>query len=226
VNGQALIPGVEPAYEPWVDDPDVALTPRAVARQGIEFARGVIKHTPRRLLDPCSGSGVFGAEAWGLDTTGIEPARHAWQWERHYGEAIGLPFEQAAPRLKGQFDLVVGNPPFSLLIDFVDLGYECLTHGGVLCYLGLNDWGQRGRDHEDLWRRLRPSYMARIPGAIQFKTGTNPKTGKPWTTDMRSYCWWAWVKGTKPRFTKMTTLDRLEPEQLRWVEPPGQETTT
>ena len=58
--------------------------------------------------------------------------------------------------------------------------------------LGLNELGTRGEASRDLWKRCPPLYQWRIGGTLKFRVGKNPKTGKPWGADMRSYSWWVW----------------------------------
>lgn len=218
------------AEQPWDTDADVALTPRGVVKQGLDVLIRQTHPNLRRMRQPVivdagAGSGVYGAELRELlpraYTIGVEAADHPWPWQRHYSQAVQTDFAKFEPGIA--VDVIVGNPPFSQLEAFVSHALELLRPGGRLFFFGLNEWGQRAPSHAKLWELHRPCYQWRVQGGIKFRTGTNPKNGKPWSTDARSYSHWCWEKGARPLWTGMVTLPHLPFEHRSWEHPPGQE---
>lgn len=113
---------------------DSYITPRATVDQMLDLVQG----TPRSVLDPCAGPGVFGQAArvrWpAAHISGVEinqelPAHPDYQyWDR---------CDFLAVRFRERFDLVISNPPYSngAAEAFVRRGLSFLGFGGVLVYL-------------------------------------------------------------------------------------------
>ncbi len=89
----------------------------------------------------------------------------------------------------------------------------------------LSDFGQRSKDAQQLFDgEFRPTRQLRIPFAIQYRTGINPRSGKPYTSgDQRSYSWWLWERGQHRGPTVVEDLEPLPLDDRRWVVRPGTE---
>lgn len=191
-----------------------------------------------RMLDPCAGAGVFSRVAGrfhpGIETTAIEIR----------GEELGLLQRNAthavigdciewleASRYQPFFELVATNPAFSLIPALLPSALSVTRRHGLVAFLGLDELGQRGREMLELWERFPPIWQLRIAGTLRFRTGENPDTGKPYTTDTRSYSWWVWradgeggsVPGVSAPYWLAKTLPLLPPAHRRWRVRPGTE---
>jgi hypothetical protein len=114
----------------------------------IEYTRAVLKflqlsHYPiesyeytLRILDPGAGSGIWGqavkelyphAELHGTELRDVPPPPHYDHW--HIGKY------ELLPDTVGKFDLIVGNPPYYVLEDFMDKSFELLHDYGMLSFL-------------------------------------------------------------------------------------------
>lgn len=221
---------------------EVDRTPTGVVRQGLStLARSCLpaRADALRILDPCAGSGVFSQVArqvWtrALHITGIEIREEERPWLTHHCDevVIGDVLDEVAKLDNGSLDVVVGNPAFSLTADLLRALEPKMADGGTVMLLGLNDLGTRGRHSREAWQDLPPFYKWRIGGTLKFRAGVNPKTGKRWTCDMRSYSWWIWrvygghvvpreIDGA--RAIAMSELPVLAAKQRRWTIPPGRE---
>lgn len=175
---------------------EVDCTPGPVVRQMFETldtsASGL------RILDLCAGSGVFGQQAREVLGDAIESLtaveireEERPNLERWYDEVRIGDLREVTDL--GEFDLVVGNPAFSLWLDALTLAESVRASHGVVVMLGLNELGTRGSASREAWYRYTPSEQLRIAGTLGFRgPGLNPKTGKPWGCDQRSYSWWVW----------------------------------
>ena len=220
-------------------DNEVDPTPAPVVAQGLSTYRDRLgsRCRPLRhsLLDPCAGSGVFGQQGrllLGSHVVGIEKRSEEAEWlRRNYdahriGDALDI-----VPTL-GSFHLAATNPAFSLLAKLLPLLLRAVRAGGHVLLFGLNEWGTRGEESAELWKRYPPREQWRVGRTIRFRRGENPKTGKPWGADMRSYSWWVWEsdgRGNARPFLdaapgRLTLeLPELEPELRRWEVFPGRE---
>lgn len=225
---------------------DADFTPTPVVRQVLEHLRDAFHLNPRTMLDPCAGAGVFGMvarEVWpGCKRFGIEVrVEELQELLRHYDDHALEPCEKlladpTAPWLMdwhggGGFDLIITNPAFSLWPNIVPKMLQLLNSGGYLVLLGLCDVLLRGEAGLDLAQSRPPWWELAIPGAIGFRgPGINPKNGKPWGTDQRSYSWEVWhadsqLEGPGGPAWYREPLPRLPAADRRWVVKPGTENT-
>lgn len=216
---------------------EVDYTPGPVVRQGLEWLvlrlRMVLEFPRWRVLDPSAGAGVFGQQ---LHAMGHDPD-HGFRWaveprfeekgnlKRHYHEVDCCTFEDFADdggRDVEPFDLVAGNPPFTLWPKFVERAYALAPGGAILLY-GSPVWGQSAEGAE-VFRRFPPYACARVVGRVHHRgPGLNPKTGKPWGADQRDSCWWLWVPALRPWTWTTANLPALPAEARRWTVRPGTE---
>lgn len=188
---------------------EVDRTPAGVVAQGLaQFALHAAPQWDRRLpislCDPCAGDGVF-----------VDEARK--RFHVTHARAIEIRPEEA-PVLRSKYDrvdmgdleqvlthqgpfrsdLVVGNPAFSLFVPIVESWLEHGT-GPYLMLFGLTSVMQRAAKKVAFCRRHGPSAEYRVAGPIWFRHGINPRTGRTWGADQRSYSWWLWVRSPVKR---------------------------
>lgn len=156
-----------------------------------------------RILDPGAGLGAWGdvikqanpdAYVEGVEfvyTPDAPQSYNAWHTQDFL---LGYSADE-------EFDLVVGNPPFSEAEDFIRKGLDCLKPGGRLSFLlRLAFLESRGR-YEGLFRELRPSEVYVSAKRIPFK----PKVGKPRSTV--AYAQFVWEKDANVQDTIVRWFD-------------------
>jgi hypothetical protein len=219
---------------------EVDCTPGPIVRQGFEtFVEAFSPPAGLRVLDLCAGSGVFGQQARSvldrphLTAVEIRPEERP-NLERWY-DVVRIADVRTVEL--GEFDLVVGNPAFTLWVPVLERAVGALAPLGVAMLLGLNELGTRGSVSRGAWERWVPAWQWRIAGTIGFRgPGLNPKTGKPWGCDQRSYSWWSWRRPqgwAMPRAAVQmgrlaaawSTMDLalLSAAERSWVQRPGTE---
>lgn len=216
---------------------DFDATPRGVVREVVGYIADVYRRTdePLRIMDPSAGAGVYGSELRRLypsaEIIAIEPrAEEKDGLERHYDSVFSVTFEDAAEAhinhgkaLKKQerevalFDIIITNPPFKHFEAFIELAHQLVNPGGLICFLGLTQWGQAAASAE-LFKRLRPWRQLRIGGRVGFR-------GAKGQTDSREYSHWLWwVPTMEPAYTELYQLPTLPAEARKWRQRPGAET--
>lgn len=218
---------------------DVAYTPRPVARQLVDWIDTWGPPVPDLVLDPSAGAGVFGVvarEVWpAAGVIGVEP-RDDELLPPAYDETWRATAAEYVNDIHGDdlIDVIVTNPPFSLVIDFVELLRPLLTPDGMLILLLPVDWWQRNPS-KYAWAtdRRRVAYSAThyapnlwervltIGGAISFR-------GKGEGADTRNYAGFVWRK-EPPKFQTHEALTWptepllpfLPSDQRKWITPPG-----
>lgn len=174
----------------WADrrENDVYETPADVCEKALGL---VSASSDLRILDMGAGSG-----AWG------KAARR--QWPDAHIEGIDL-HEQMdgvynvwnqvdatdAKHLEGQFDLVIGNPPFNLAEQFVHAGLRYAKPEGTVLYLLRLNFLEGVARRDSLWKVSPPTLVRVFSKRISF-TGD----GK---TDATAYALFGWVKSLGPR---------------------------
>lgn len=216
------------AYEAW-------FTPGPVVLQGLQWLRRNLVRDCKRFLDPCAGAGVFAQQArrcWDADKFVSVEARNE---EETYLERHSKPYmmtfqEFFADRRRGSFDVIAGNPPFSLFPQLQEHAIDFLRPDGALMLLAPTQSLQRGEEKVSWLREHPPSIELKISGSIGFRgPGINPKTGKPWGVDALCYSWWIWRFQHKRVRTDDTPkwityqLDWLPSADRRWTVRPGTE---
>lgn len=190
---------------------------------------------PTRYVDGFSGPGGFGLVCGemfpGCERLGVDKFDDDWESMcRNYSAAyVGDSLElirKHEPPYDMMSDLIGGNPAFSCAADFCRLVLEerCLTVDGLLFILQTDDFGQRSADKVRLFEDHTPILQMRIPGTLKFRTGINPKNGKPWTTDTRSYSWWVWsARPNRKKSWRCINLPPLPKADREWSIRPGEE---
>ncbi len=207
-------------------------TPPSVVYQGLTFLRDTMRvRAPRYCLDPCAGAGVFGMvgkvvwpeSRWHAVEPRLEEADHLRRWNDHvHLRTIQKALvTKALTRMTGAWDLVVGNPAFSLAHELVEqLVPELYARNGALALYLPTQWGQEQRQDAEkgpmrVMNLFPPAAMARIPGRIQHRS----KGG----TDRIMYSWFVWTRSVSPYWMGFQ-LPELPKADRRWTIRPGTET--
>lgn len=225
------------------DDP----TPRGVVRAVVER---LVSHTlhswkirrdksPITVLDVCAGSGVWSSEvrrlalAMGVpvEITAVElderKHEHLDKWADRViiDDLADLADIDDYTEIGDSFDLAIGNPHFSgLVTENPDLSMpaQLLRVARRVMLLHQEQSLQKSRAGARVWAKYPPSSVLHIPGSIRFRSGTNPKSGKPYGADSRCYQVTTWRRGhTGP--AACTMLPWLPSEARRWRVVPGTE---
>lgn len=189
------------AREPHDDYPTpgplVRLIVDQLARDGVH---------PARVLEPSCGSGRFmraSQRAWpDAKVMGIEINEDHVQTARSHGLRVMCADMLTVDRDRmGHFDLIVGNPPFSLAEQFVRRLRPLMRAGGTLAFLlRLNFLGGQKR-YGSLWTKWPPAQVYGLPCRPAFKVGINK-------TDMTEYGVFCWTKPLAPG----------RPVQFNWLD--------
>jgi hypothetical protein len=180
----AITPGFDGAREFF-------RTPDGIARYAVRHLVTYPGPTPR-ILDPGAGDGCWGQAArqrWpgahivGVDLPGVSRAVAYSYW---YSQDF-LTLAERMQAYHQRFDIVCGNPPFSLAEDFIRAGVALLNPGGVLVFfLRLTFLASQSRG-AGLWRDLPPRDVAVSMRRPSF-TGNS-------ATDKDEYALFTWQRG-------------------------------
>lgn len=234
---------------------EVDCTPGPIVRQGFETLVELLypwtlevlppRSQPLRVLDLCAGSGVFGQQARhvlrgasGLHLTAVEIRPEEQPNLERWYDVVKIADVRTVEL--DTYDLVVGNPAFTFWPVVLKRAVEALAPGALAMLFGLNELGTRGSESRSAWQQWVPAWQWRIGGTIGFRgPGMNPKTGKPWGCDQRSYSWWLWerpyqrampasaaemqARGQSIPFWRAMDLAPLSASERSWVVRPGTE---
>ncbi len=194
--------------------------PRDVKYTKPYLAEGLLEYLPATqmlydtnaptMLDPGAGSGVWGQAAkkrWPfLDVTGVE-TRQLARPSCYDGWVQG---DYRLYRPAFQYDLVLGNPPFSIAEQIIRHSMELLVPGGYLCLLLRLGFLASEKRYVSMYRegyKLRPALVQILSLRPSFIEGSSDN-------DMTEYAMLTWRKG----YTGRTEVDWLyipDPERSR-----------
>jgi SAM-dependent methyltransferase len=145
-----------------------------------------LRFQPTRVYDPTTGAGCFpmaarqqwpAAEIVGVEARTEETEHVTANCDRYWiGDTFQAPASIAAP---GSFDLVITNPPFSLIAELVPFCLTLVRPGGLVAFVCRLTWGDKP-EADRLWRA--PHGLAHIhefAGRWRFRVGPNPKRKTP-----------------------------------------------
>jgi hypothetical protein len=94
-------------------------------------------------------------------------------------------------------EIIIGNPPFTLALDFIKKALEDVEYGGyVIMLCRLNYFGAQYR--KKFWDKYMPLYVY-----VHSKRMSFSDDGK---TDSNEYAHFVWQKGNYPEFTKLKVI--------------------
>jgi hypothetical protein len=187
---------------------DAYMTPQWCVDQCVDLVLPWACPSPVSILEPSAGKGVF-----------VETLRK--KFSTAFIQAIDInqkfvPWKDADVSTGGdylnmhshdEFDLIIGNPPYTYAMEFVQKSIETAQHVVFLLRQGFLSSGKRSRffiEHPPSWVFLlanRPSF-----------TGDNQ-------TDTADYCWVVWSKKPRPE-TKLRWLPEV-PAECRRIKSKG-----
>ena len=165
-------------------------TPEWVTVAILDHLTHEVPLTPLHVLDVGCGTGAVGAviaerweptrlTGWELDTMRAARARPIYD-EVHVGDFL-------ACDLEGSADLVIGNPPFSHALEFIERSFAASLDGTVAMLLRLAFLASKKR--RDWWQRH--------PADVYVLSQRPSFTGKG--TDRTEYAWFVWGPGPRGR---------------------------
>lgn len=171
-------------------------TPSGVALYGAQHVRHGLVDRPTRILDVGAGAGVFGRCCRDVFGDVFMHAVELRESERRslesiYSEVtIGDAIEFFRTYDGPKFDLMIGNPPYSLMFDFIRGGHG-VVHGHIV-QLQSTQFGQQDIHWEYLNENI-PYEQVRLTGRPSFDGGggTDALNACYWVFDTRqnSGCW-------------------------------------
>jgi len=115
----------------------------------------------RNVIDVGMGHGVYGKavrkySGYGdfLDTVEIDPDRCKWDYQSVYDRMILDDFRKID--FGFNYDLVIGNPPYKDVHQFVMKGIELLTETGTLSFLLKGSFAESATRYEEIFSIHRP----------------------------------------------------------------------
>ena len=158
-----------------------------------------------KILEPGCGAGNFlqaiketwpGVEPLGadIDHVLIEQAREAGH-EAFYRDVLTFEFKE-------KYHLIIGNPPFALMEEFVAKLRPTLELGGWLVLVGsMNLWGSQAR--VKWFQKYLPARQYVLPARVFYQRS---KTTGKWSSDSVPNCVFVWERG-KTRVCQTMILD-------------------
>lgn len=158
---------------------------------------------PDRILDPTAGAGCFPMAAraqWpnATEIYGIEARAEEEAHLDHHCTAYDIG-DFFAQDLEPGFDLIITNPPFSLIVDLLPRCLELVRPGGLVAFVCRLTWGDKP-EADRLWRPpFALTSIFEFAGRWRFRVGVNPKTGKLYGVDSVGYRLLVWRRAEGPR---------------------------
>lgn len=160
----------------------------------VEKILGAALFPPRegwiRILDPGAGSGVWGAiasnrllktDVWGVELRNLEQPAEFDSW------IACRDFLDWTPLYNTRFDLVIGNPPYSLAEEFIRHSFDLLAPGGQIVFLLRLAFLEGQARAKGLWTEHPPERVLVLPKRPSFSGN-----GK---TDAIAYAAFYWRDG-------------------------------
>lgn len=204
-------------------------TPTAVVQQGLLVLALLFRELglrpPRRVADLGAGAGAFGmvaGQVWAPRRLAIEARASELPWlERNNDQVLIAELVAALSTLRAfEPDLVVSNPPFPDVLDFLIAALSCRCWALFLVRASLGD----DIDVYDWLEAHPPALDLAIGGRPNMRPhGSLSRRGLPQTGDNTAHRWLLWGPAGAARWTVRLQLPRLPPTLLSWWERPGEE---
>lgn len=148
------------------------------------------------VLEPSAGNGnickMYKDKYPNSNITGVElDERHIEELSTKCDKVICTDFMEFDTNNK--FDVIIGNPPFSMAVDFIKKSMEHLNENGVLCFLFRTALLESDCRFE-FWKQNPVNGLLTLHKRPSF-------TGKG--TDATSYFWFIWTPGNDQQFIKV-----------------------
>jgi hypothetical protein len=92
-----------------------------------------------------------------------------------------------------KYDIIIGNPPYSIAIEFINTSLNILNNNGIIIFL-LRTAFLESKSRYDFWQKNPPSGLYTLSKRPSF-TGHG--------TDATSYSWFTWDKSTTNQIIKV-----------------------
>jgi hypothetical protein len=179
---------------------DVYFTPQWVAEQAIRHIVPLLCPTPQTIIDPGTGQGAFlnvlHARYPYAHLTAIDVLDFKWPAADRSIHENFLTTEKL-----GNYNLAIGNPPFSLALEFIKRCLTCCDAVAMLLRQGF--LSSRKRNH--FFQVYRPSDVFMLAHRPSFVAQTSDKT---------DYCFVCW-SSRNPGTTQLHWLPCVPIEQRR-----------
>ena len=96
-------------------------------------------------------------------------------------------------KITNKYDIIIGNPPYGLAIEFVKKSLECLKDEGILIFL-LRTAFLESKSRYQFWQENPLTGLLTLSKRPSF-------TGKG--TDATSYSWFVWDRSTNKQYIKI-----------------------
>jgi len=188
----------------------VSVAGRGAKRQPLDFYEtpsafcdAIVRVIPVRspdamVLDAGAGSGAWGAalkqvypDVWleGIDID-ERPVPSSGAYDEWHPNQDFLASTQES---LGTYDVILGNPPFSLAEEFVRHAHTLLAPGGVVAFLLRLNFLEGKQRGEKLWKEL--------PLSVLHVFSSRPSFTGDGRTDASEYALFVWAKGHHGKFT-------------------------
>lgn len=180
---------------------DIFYTPPQVVSYCL--ARLLVGHgvgSPDRVLDAGAGMGAWGqvmrelhdaVRLTGVEYRIVEPPP-VW-----YGTWITGDFKTCRLPNDGEYNLVMGNPPFNQAEAFVRRAWSATVQGGYVSFLLRLAFLEGGHRGKNFWPKYPPKHVDVLVNRPSFTGGG---------TDMAAYALFTWQKG----YEGQATIDWLD----------------
>lgn len=174
-------------------------TPIELAEESIKTFAIDFKYFPDKVLDPGCGNGIWGKA---IDNVffpnpvvfGVEVQKINAKYGEHYSEIYNENYLSGElDTVLNDFDLCVGNPPYSLAEEFIRTSLSYLKPNGYVFFLLRLAFLESQKRYKGLFKEFPPKrvyVLSRRPSF--FSTVGNRKT-----TDATAYAMFLWKKGYK-----------------------------
>ncbi len=187
--------------------PEIFFTPQDVV---VDIVKTGILRGVTSILEPCAGRGdiikALRASGYTWDITAVELVSELAEEvsasgidRLYYGSFFDHYFSEAN---YGKFDLVIINPPFSLLEDFMEKSHSLLNESGQLIVL-MKLCHLVGNSRSKFLMKYRPTSVHLLANRPAFTGGLG---------DIGGYCW---IKIDNPLTQVETTLHWIRRESAR-----------
>ena len=142
------------------------------------------------ILEPSAGNGniirALRERGYKNQVEAIELRCEEYNKLQEYADYVGITDYLKVSPIFGKYDVIIGNPPYSLAQEFIDKSLELLAPGGRLIFLLRTNFLESKKRFK--W------WQDKIPNGLYVLSKRPSFTGKG--TDATSYSWFIWEKSS------------------------------